>query len=103
MDESSQREYLDHFPMLDPVNQTVPIVLAIDDRQKESIHRNANKIQLLYDGKLVAVLTDPEVFPHRKDERIHRQFGHSCPTHPGIQLVLHSGDWLLGGDLHVKI
>ena len=92
----------DLFPMLDPVNQTLPIVLPIDAEQKEAIQQqNAQKVQLFFAGKLVAVLTAPEVFPHRKEERVHRQFGHSDPAHPGIQLVLQSGDWLLGGDLHV--
>jgi ATP sulfurylase len=89
--------------MLNPINQSMPIVLPIDEQQKEIIQRSkSNKIKLMYGCNLIAVLTDPEIFAHRKEERIHRQFGHSDPAHPGIQLILQSGDWLLGGDLHVS-
>uniref|UniRef100_A0A914I8B7 Uncharacterized protein n=1 Tax=Globodera rostochiensis TaxID=31243 RepID=A0A914I8B7_GLORO len=59
------------------------------------------RVRLLYEGSLVGVLTDPEMFEHRKEERICRQFGHSDPTHPTIQQILSSGDWLLGGDVQV--
>ena len=99
----------DQFPMLSPISQSIPIVLPIDDQQMEAVQMQlserkksaAARVRLLHRGQLIAVLMEPEVFPHRKEERIHRQFGHSDPSHPGIQQVLDSGNWLLGGDVHV--
>jgi ATP sulfurylase len=95
--------------MLGPINQTIPIVLSICDNKANQIKESINlKINLFYKNKLIAFLTDPEVFPHRKKERVHRQFGHFVEAeaenaHPGIQLIMKSGDWLIGGDLHVFI
>ncbi|KAL7076149.1 hypothetical protein ACQ4LE_004750 [Meloidogyne hapla] len=102
----------DEFPMLGPINQTIPIVLPIFDNQAELIKSNISlktkklNIQLIFKNKLIGILNDPEIFPHRKKERIHRQFGHFVETeiengHPGIQLIMKSGDWLIGGDLNV--
>ena len=41
------------------------------------------------------------MFPHRKEERIARQFGTSHPDHPYIKMILESGDWLVGGKIEV--
>uniref|UniRef100_A0A915LQ35 Adenylyl-sulfate kinase n=1 Tax=Meloidogyne javanica TaxID=6303 RepID=A0A915LQ35_MELJA len=100
----------DQFPMLGPINQTIPIVLPIFDNQANLIKSKLSskpKIQLIFKNKLIGVLNDVEIFPHRKKERIHRQFGHFVEEkeiengHPGIKLIMESGDWLIGGDLKV--
>uniref|UniRef100_A0A915DGV3 Adenylyl-sulfate kinase n=1 Tax=Ditylenchus dipsaci TaxID=166011 RepID=A0A915DGV3_9BILA len=75
------------FPLLDSLNQSIPIVLPIDDVQKAELTKN--------------VLIKAEIYPHRKQERIHRQFGYSDSRHPAINLINDSGDWLIGGDLEV--
>lgn len=82
------------------VNQSIAIVLPIDSRQKEAI-QDHNAVLLVYEGKGIAVLRDLEVYPHRKEERISRQFGSAHPDHPTIQKINNSGDWLVGGDLEV--
>ncbi|KAL3102296.1 hypothetical protein niasHS_003705 [Heterodera schachtii] len=101
------------YPLANPISQSVPIVLPIDTATKLSIEcvirkqRNSPttgemaKVRLLYEGSLVAVLCDPEIFEHRKEERICRQFGHFDKAHPTIRQILDSGDWLLGGEVHV--
>lgn len=95
----------DPFALLsEPLNQSIPIVLPIDDTQKAKIMGNGqmvNCVRLTHNGQLVAVLKEPEVFSHRKEERIHRQFGFSDSRHPAIKMISESGDWLLGGDLEV--
>nr|CAD2199287.1 unnamed protein product [Meloidogyne enterolobii] len=100
----------DQFPMLGPINQTIPIVLPIFDNQANLIKSKLSskpKIQLIFKNKLIGILKDIEIFPHRKKERIHRQFGHFVEEkeiengHPGIKLIMESGDWLVGGDLKV--
>lgn len=95
----------DNFPLPEPINQSVPIVLPINEEQKARISTSegeiVDSIRLIYNGQLVAILKDPEVYAHRKEERIHRQFGFSDTRHPTIKMIQESGDWLLGGDLEV--
>ena len=81
-------------------NQSVPIVLAINDDQK-ALLENQTSVALFYNQSLIAVLEDLEIYPHRKEERVCRQFGTNHPDHPYIQKINQSGDWLLGGDLQV--
>ena len=49
----------------------------------------------------MAILRSPDFFPHRVEERCARQFGTCHPSHPTIEQLLKSGDWLVGGDLEV--
>ena len=36
----------------------------------------------------MAKLSNLEVFPHRKEERISRQFGTAHPDHPSIKVII---------------
>lgn len=67
------------------VNQSVPIVLAVDTEVKDRL-TGANAIALVYNGKAVAVLRAPEFFPHKKEERCSRQFGIYHAEHPYIKV-----------------
>lgn len=94
----------DEFPFFEPINQSIPIVLAINDEQRAEILRDVNSsssVNLTYNGKLIAVLNEPEIYPHRKEERIRRQFGFDDDRHPSIRMIRESGNWLIGGDLQV--
>ena len=100
-----EREYLQalHFNCLqdaDVVNQSVPIVLAINDDEKIRIGNERN-LALYYEKRLVAIMRDLEIFPHRKEERCCRQFGTTSLKHPYIKMVYEMGDWLVGGKLEV--
>ncbi|WKY03442.1 hypothetical protein Q1695_004859 [Nippostrongylus brasiliensis] len=94
----------DQWPMDEPVNQSVPIVLPITDEQKSSITNGdevAKSVALTRNGQVLAVLLDGEVFAHRREERVARQFALSDRRHPTVDQVLSSGPWCLGGDLKV--
>ncbi|KAK2566201.1 Bifunctional 3'-phosphoadenosine 5'-phosphosulfate synthase [Acropora cervicornis] len=100
-------EYLQsqHFGLLldeGVVNQSIPIVLPVDNADKERLE-NKNAIALRYEGKPVAILRDPEFYPHRKEERCARQFGTTNTGHPYIKMIYESGDWLVGGDLEALV
>uniref|UniRef100_A0A8C5I1Q7 Bifunctional 3'-phosphoadenosine 5'-phosphosulfate synthase 2-like n=1 Tax=Gouania willdenowi TaxID=441366 RepID=A0A8C5I1Q7_GOUWI len=82
------------------INLTVPIVLPVTTEVKEELE-GSEAITLEYNGSPVAVLRNPEFYPHRKEERCARQWGTSCPQHPYIKMVMEGGDWLVGGDLEV--
>ena len=100
-----EREFLQcqHFNCLldDGVtNQSIPIVLAISSDDKSQIG-DSNKVALKYQEKIVAVLSDIEIYEHRKEERAARQFGTTSQAHPYIKMINESGDWLVGGEIHV--
>lgn len=100
-------EYLQsqHFGLLldeGVVNQSIPIVLPVDNADKERLE-SENAIALRYEGKPVAILRDPEFYPHRKEERCARQFGTTNTGHPYIKMIYESGDWLVGGDLEALV
>ncbi|XP_017488239.1 PREDICTED: bifunctional 3'-phosphoadenosine 5'-phosphosulfate synthase-like, partial [Rhagoletis zephyria] len=83
-------------------NQTIPIVLAIDEAAKGRIEEKKG-VTLTYGGQAVALLEDYEIFPHRKEERAAAVFKTTNPGHPSIRMILDSGDWLIGGDLRVLV
>eukprot|EP00093_Oithona_nana_P007817 07817.XXX_1208_3428_1 [CDS] Oithona nana genome sequencing. len=100
-----EREFLQcqHFNCLldDGVtNQSIPIVLAISSDDKSQIG-DSKKVALKYQEKIVAVLSDIEIYEHRKEERAARQFGTTSQAHPYIKMINESGDWLVGGEIHV--
>jgi len=100
-----EREYLQcqHFNcLLDDgvINQSVPIVLPLSAADKERLQDN-KKICLTYQGTPRAILSDPEFYEHRKEERCARQFGLYNTGHPYVAMIEASGDWLVGGELQV--
>ncbi|MBN3326126.1 PAPS1 synthase, partial [Atractosteus spatula] len=100
-----EREYLQclHFDCLldgGVINLSVPIVLPVLTEDKERLD-GCTAFALVYGGRRVAILRNPEFFEHRKEERCARQWGTTCKEHPYIKMVMESGDWLVGGDLQV--
>ncbi|XP_075234025.1 3'-phosphoadenosine 5'-phosphosulfate synthase isoform X2 [Lycorma delicatula] len=90
-----------HFNCLsEDVNQSIPIVLALNMEDKERLE-GVSALALSYKGQRYAILRNPQFYPHRKEERVSRQFGTSHPNHPYIKLINEGGDWLVGGDLEV--
>ena len=52
-------------------------------------------------GRRLAILRNPEIYPHRKEELVARTFGIIDPEHPYIQLIQSSGEWLIGGEIEL--
>lgn len=78
----------------------MPVVLPVSTADKERLD-GVTAIALVYGGRRVAILRNPEFYEHRKEERCARQWGTTCKDHPYIKMVMESGDWLVGGDLQV--
>ncbi|KAA0721986.1 Bifunctional 3'-phosphoadenosine 5'-phosphosulfate synthase 1 [Triplophysa tibetana] len=100
-----EREFLQclHFNCLldgGVINLSVPVVLPVSSADKERLD-GSTAFTLLYNGRRVAILRNPEFYEHRKEERCARQWGTTCKDHPYIKMVMESGDWLVGGDLQV--
>lgn len=68
------------------VNQSIPIVLPVNDADKERIS-GKDAIVLIYKSKPVAILRNIELFPHRKEERCCRQWGTNNTGHPYIKVL----------------
>lgn len=81
-------------------NQSIPIVLPCTTEDKDRL-KEVKSIALRYDGKVVAVVREPEIFEMRKEERCARQWGMVHKEHPYQQLILEGGDWCIGGELEV--
>ncbi|KAM0944040.1 putative sulfate adenylyltransferase [Dioscorea sansibarensis] len=82
------------------VNMSVPIVLAIDDAQKREIGDRRRVALVDASEKIVAVLSDIEIYKHNKEERIARTWGTTAPGLPYVEEAITSaGNWLIGGDL----
>lgn len=83
------------------INMPVPIVLPINNAAKARIG-DANKVVLVSpSGEELAILSDPEIYDHRKEERITRTFGAVDEGHPYIREILLSGEFLLGGEIEL--
>ncbi|BFZ17209.1 hypothetical protein BsWGS_20248 [Bradybaena similaris] len=100
-----EREYLQsqHFGCLldgGVINQSIPLVLPIKTADKERLH-GSKAFTLKYQGNQVAIVRNPEFYPHNKEERCGRQFGTTNHGHPYVKMIMDSGDWLVGGDLEV--
>jgi len=101
-----EREFLQcqHFGCLldngDVVNQSVPIVLPVHTEMKEKLEGQM-AISLKYEGKILAILNNPEFYKHHKEERCSRQWGTAEKGHPYIKMVWEGGDWLCGGEIEV--
>ncbi|CAH1389469.1 unnamed protein product [Nezara viridula] len=89
-----------HFNCLEGMNQSIPIVLPVASSDKARLE-NCTAFTLSYNGRPVAILRKPQFYPHKKEERVCRQFGTSNHNHPYIKMVYESGDYLVGGTLEV--
>lgn len=67
------------------VNQSIPIVLPISSEDKQRLE-NSTAIALYHEGVCYAILRQPEIYYHRKEERVARQFGTTNKQHPHIKV-----------------
>eukprot|EP00268_Persea_americana_P068433 TRINITY_DN9531_c0_g1_i1.p1 TRINITY_DN9531_c0_g1~~TRINITY_DN9531_c0_g1_i1.p1 ORF type:complete len:518 (-),score=97.94 TRINITY_DN9531_c0_g1_i1:418-1884(-) len=84
------------------VNMSLPIVLAIGDKDKEKIGTSSDVSLVGPQGDLVAILRRVQIYKHNKEERIARTWGTTAPGLPYVEEVITpAGNWLIGGDLEV--
>lgn len=67
------------------INQSIPIVLPIHSQDKQRLE-TSTAISLYYEGVCYAILRQPEIYYHRKEERVARQFGTTNKQHPHIKV-----------------
>lgn len=64
---------------------SVPVVLPVSGADKERLD-GCTAVALVYSGRRVAILRNPEFYEHRKEERCARQWGTTCKDHPYIKV-----------------
>lgn len=67
------------------INLSVPVVLPVSSADKERLD-GVTAMALVYEGRRVAILRNPEFYEHRKEERCARQWGTTCKDHPYIKV-----------------
>jgi 3'-phosphoadenosine 5'-phosphosulfate synthase len=86
-------------------NQSVAIVLAVNDAQRQEIETSGRDAFAITwherPDEPLAILRNPEFFVHNKEERCARQLGTTHPHHPYAEVIYRAGNWLVGGDLQV--
>lgn len=84
------------------VNMSLPIVLAIDDKDKGGIGASPDVGLVGPNGDLVGILRSVQIYKHNKEERIARTWGTNAPGLPYVEETISpAGNWLIGGDLEV--
>ncbi|KAL6532372.1 Sigma1B-adaptin [Orobanche gracilis] len=84
------------------VNMSLPIVLAIDDAQKNQVGSSTSVALVDEKDDLIAILSDIEIYKHNKEERVARTWGTTAPGLPYVdETITSAGNWLIGGDLEV--
>lgn len=63
----------------------MPVVLPVSAADKERLD-GVTAVALVYEGRRVAILRNPEFYQHRKEERCARQWGTTCKDHPYIKV-----------------
>lgn len=75
-----------HFNNLsEGTNQSIVIVLPVTTENKERLEELGD-FALYHNGKPYAVMRKPQFYPHRKEERVARQFGTTHANHPHIKV-----------------
>lgn len=84
------------------VSMSVPIVLPIDAVTKDAIDGRRAVSLVSKDGRVLAVLRDPEVYPARRDELIAHTWGAPDSEHPYLKQALRSSvEYFVGGEVEL--
>lgn len=102
---TSQTDF-DNFPEHQPRNRVsmpIPITLSCTSYTKDAIEKSYKKAVALVTqmGQTVAILRDPEIYAHRKEEIVTRMYGAIDLGHPYIAHIYNGGDFLIGGEVEL--
>jgi 3'-phosphoadenosine 5'-phosphosulfate synthase len=86
----------------DRVSMSVPITLPITEETKKAIDGKDAVTLVAPNGEDIAILRNPEVYVHRKEELVARMYGHTDYEHPYVaENIIPAGDFLLGGEIEL--
>jgi len=77
---------------------TLPVLLPVPDHTAEQL-KHADQAALYFEDELIGVLEIADVFQIDKAKLVRSVYGTEDPRHPGVQKVMHYGEWFAGGDI----
>ncbi len=93
---------LDSMHLADGTPWPLPIVLPIDEVQKNQLPLGSKAlIASMHDGEIYGSIQVAEIYPFCKEAYARQVYGTSDPQHPGIQRLQQAGEYLLGGAIEV--
>ena len=80
---------------------TIPIVLDVNEKEKELIGEGDDIILATKDGTPIAIMNIEEVYTYNRDEYAEYVFKTKDTAHPGVKKVYEMGNYLIGGEIHL--
>jgi len=91
----------DHMSLADGTTWSIPIVCAVDNSVAQNT-REGDRVALNDDkGRLLGYLNVTKKYKHDKLKHAEKAFGTKDPAHPGVKIIMTSGDHCLAGPIDV--
>lgn len=99
MDKNNFLKVVEDKTLEDGTVWTVPIVLDINEEQKEELETGERVVLEDEEGKPLAFLDVEEIYSFDKEDAAEKLYGTSDTDHPGVQMYLDKDDYLVAGDI----
>ncbi len=98
MDKKSFQSVLDTMRLPDGLPWTIPIVLDVDEQQRQELLKE-DEVLLTHNGKKIALLQIKDIYTYDKEEMAEKVYGTKDENHPGVKRTYSMKDYLVAGDL----
>ncbi|GAC1564635.1 MAG: sulfate adenylyltransferase [Ktedonobacteraceae bacterium] len=92
---------LDDMHLSNGLPWSVPITLAVTQHQADTLRPGSEVALVNRQGMLQAVMTVEDKFGYDKRHEAHKVYRTEDEAHPGVKVVYHQGEVLLGGPVRV--
>jgi sulfate adenylyltransferase len=101
MAEADYNSVCDKMTLANGTVWSIPITLAVDNATADKV-KVGDKCTLTDDkGRLLGYITIKEKYKQDKKRQASKAFGTEDLAHPGVKIVMESGDWCLAGPIDV--
>ncbi len=101
MRESDYDSVVDRMRLVHGTVWPIPVTLAITGGQADSWKEGVDMALKAPDGRIVAVLHQPELFPYNRLVEAKLVYGTTDASHPGVARVMAQGPYYVGGKVSV--
>ena len=99
--ESDYDSVVDRMRLVSGTVWPIPVTLAITESQADSWKEGVDLALREPEGRIVAVLHQPELFPYNRLVEAKLVYGTTDATHPGVARVMAQGPYYIGGKVSV--
>ncbi|MFB6204074.1 MAG: sulfate adenylyltransferase [Candidatus Nanohaloarchaea archaeon] len=100
MDQNNFLKVVEDMTLEDGTVWTVPIVLDIDEGQRERIE-SEDRVVLEHDGEPLAVMDVDEIYDYDRKEAAEKLYQTDDEEHPGVKMYMEKDEYLVGGDIQM--